>query len=351
MNARWLRAVSVAIVAMATLLMASVARAATIVACVGDSITAGAWPSDLGTLLGSGYMSNGYGVPGTTLLKNGSYPYWNTQQFTTSHSVGPNIVVIMLGTNDSMPMNWNAHSGEFAGDYEAMIDSYSALASKPRIFITLPPPASDNNQFSISGTTIETDILPLIRQTAAKKGVGLIDVFDAFGGHNPDSTLYIGDGVHPSATGSQKIAATVFAAITAPPDAGSGSTDAAATGDDAAVSSDAAGGTGDSAPGSGGSSGASGSGGASGAPGSGGASGAPGSGGSAGSQASPGSGGTSSTTGAGGAGGTSGAASNPPANEGGGCSFTLATVPVGQGAAWSIALLVAFALRRRRTWC
>ena len=350
MNARWLRAVSVAILAMATLLTASVARAATIVACVGDSITAGAWPSDLGTLLGSAYMSNGYGVPGTTLLKNGSYPYWNTQQFTTSHSVGPNIVVIMLGTNDSMPMNWSAHSGEFAGDYEAMIDSYSALASKPRIFITLPPPASNNNQFSISGTTIETDILPLIRQTAAKKGVGLVDVFDAFGGHNPDSTLYAGDGVHPSATGSQKIAATVFAAITAPPDAGTGSTDAA-TGDDAAVSSDAAGGTGDSAPGSAGSSGAPGSGGSSGAPGSGGASGAPFSGGPAGSQASAGSGGSSSTTEAGGAGDSSGAASNPPANEGGGCSFTLATVSEGQGVAWSIALLVAIALRRRRTWC
>jgi acyl-CoA thioesterase-1 len=357
---------------MATVLTAGVARAATIVACVGDSITAGTWPSDLGTDLGSAYTVNNYGVSGTTLLKNGSSPYWNTQQFTDSQSAMPDIVVIMLGTNDSMPQNWGTYSGQFAGDYEAMVDTYAALASKPRIFLNLPPPASDNNMFSISGTTIKNEILPLIRQTAAKKGVGLIDVWDAFGGDNADSSLYIGDGVHPSATGAQLIADTVFAAITAPPDAGTGSTDAgstdaASTPDAAAVSSDAAGGTGDSAPGSGDATGAagsggasgvpdsgsapgaSGSGGASGAPGSGGASGAPDSGGGLGSKALPDSGGSSSTTGAGGA-GSSGAASNPPSNQSG-CSSSLAIVPVAQGAAWSIALIVAVALRRRRTWC
>jgi acyl-CoA thioesterase-1 len=333
MNSRWLRTVSVVVLALATLLTTHLARAATIVACVGDSITAGAWPGKLGTLLGNTYTTNNYGVSGTTLLKNGDVPYWNTQQFKDSHTVMPNIVVIMLGTNDSKPQNWGTHSGEYVGDYEALIDSYTALASKPRIFLNLPPPAGTNG-FGISGMIIETEILPLVKQVANQKGVATIDIFSAFGGHNFDPTLYgsAADQVHPGDTGAQKIADTVYAAITAPPDAGTGATDAAATTDARAVAPDAAGGTGGSAQGSGG------------------ASGAPGSGGSAGSQALPGTGGSSTTTGAGGTGGSSGAASSPAPDDGG-CSCRLANAPSDRGAVGSIALLVAIALRRRRTWC
>jgi acyl-CoA thioesterase I len=210
------------------LVAAPSARAAIAVACVGDSTTAGSgWPEKLGTKLGAGYTSTNYGVGGTTLLKKGDFTYWNTGAFTQSHQSGPAIVVIMLGTNDSKPQNWNTHKGEFAADYEALIDSYSALPSHPQIFLNLCPPAGTNG-FNISGTVIETEILPLIRQVAAAKGVGLIDVFSAFGGHNLDPTLYgsAGDQVHPNGgTGGQRIADTVYAALKAAPDGGG--TDAA----------------------------------------------------------------------------------------------------------------------------
>ena len=136
-------------------------------------------PASSGRFLGNAYTTNNYGVSGTTLLKKGDVPYWNTQQFTDSHTVNPNIVVIMLGTNDSKPQNWGTHSGEYATDYEALIDSYTVLASHPRIFLNLPPPAGTNG-FGISGTIIENEILPLVRQTATKKGTGLIDIFSAF---------------------------------------------------------------------------------------------------------------------------------------------------------------------------
>jgi acyl-CoA thioesterase I len=337
MNARWLRVVSVAVWAMACLLTTQLARAATIVACVGDSITAGAWPGKLGTVLGNAYTVNNYGVSGTTLLKKGDVPYWNTGQFTQSHTVMPNIVVIMLGTNDSKPQNWGTHSGEYATDYEALIDSYTVLASKPRIFLNLPPPAGTNG-FGISGTIIENEILMLVRQTATKKGAGIIDVFSAFGGHNFDPTLYgsAADQVHPGDKGAQVIADTVAAALRAPPDAGAAPSDAAAEGSraDATVMIDAAGGTGGSAGGNSG--------------GSGGAAGAPTGGGSAGSPATPGAGGSSATPGSGGSGGSSSASSDPAAEEGG-CSCRLATVPGDRRAAWAALLVVLIAARRRRT--
>ena len=76
--------------------------------------------------------------------------------------------------------------------------------------------------------------MPLIRQVAAAKGVAVVDVFSAFGGHNFDPTLYgsAGDQVHPNTTtGGQRIADTVYAALKAAPDGGaadapSGATDA-----------------------------------------------------------------------------------------------------------------------------
>jgi len=334
MSTRWLRILSVGVSAMGCLLTNELARAATIVACVGDSITAGAWPGKLGTLLGNAYTTNNYGVSGTTLLKKGDVPYWNTQQFTDSHTVNPNIVIIMLGTNDSKPQNWGTHSGEYAGDYEALVDSYTALASHPRIFLNLPPPAGTNG-FGISGTIIENEILPLVRQTAIKKGTGLIDIFSAFGGHNFDPSLYgsTSDQVHPNDTGAQKIADTVYAAITAPQDAGAG--DAAAP-KDAAAQIDAAGG------GTGGSNGASG---AAGSPGAGGA------GGAAGGPIVPGTGGSSMSAGSGGSGGSGGTSAGPsaPAADDSGCGCRLAAAPSDRGAWWAIALFLAIRARRRRS--
>ena len=46
----------------------------------------------------------------------------------------------MLGTNDSKPFNWNAHKGEFVGDYEALIDSVRGVAEPPQD-LSQPVPA------------------------------------------------------------------------------------------------------------------------------------------------------------------------------------------------------------------
>src|SRR5450432_72554 len=146
---------------------------------------------------------------------------WTTGAFTQSHSSNPDIVVIMLGTNDSKPQNWNTHKGEFVGDYEALIDSYAALPSHPKIYVTLCPPAGTNG-YAIVGSVIENEILPDIKQIAQEKGVPTIDVFTAFGGHNLDQSLYgsPADLVHPNAKGAQRIADTVYAALKAAPSDG-----------------------------------------------------------------------------------------------------------------------------------
>jgi len=98
-------------------LVSSTCQAQTKVACIGDSITAGyglsnpgadSYPAQLQSLLGSGYKVNNYGWSGTTVQKTGDSPYWNVSYYNDSRNWAPNIVVIMLGTNDSKSWNWNA---------------------------------------------------------------------------------------------------------------------------------------------------------------------------------------------------------------------------------------------------
>ncbi len=80
------------------------------VACVGDSITAGAglsnpgesaYPAVLGQFLGPAYEVQNYGVSGSTLSRDGDRPYVMTPQYAAARESLPQVVVIALGTNDS----------------------------------------------------------------------------------------------------------------------------------------------------------------------------------------------------------------------------------------------------------
>lgn len=178
------------------------------VACVGDSITAiSGYPSDLQTLLGADYSVGNFGVSGSTVLLDSWEPYMNQSEFQEALDFQPNIVIIMLGTNDDLQM-LRPSNASFEEDYAKLIAAFQQLKSKPQIWIVEPPPIFSNSS-DLSIPYFNGVIIPKIEAIANKMNLPLIDVFDAFGDHSD----YFVDGVHPNSQGAALIASEVYKAI------------------------------------------------------------------------------------------------------------------------------------------
>jgi acyl-CoA thioesterase I len=189
------------------------------VACVGDSITAGAgagpkeaYPAVLGKLLGEKYEVGNFGCSGATLMKKGDKPYWKVDQFTKSDAFAPDIVVIMLGTNDTKKQNL-PHVDEFTADYKDLVAHYRALPSKPQVYVVAIPPITKPS-FNMVPEASGGQIVPLIRKVAEENKTPLVDVFAAFKDHAAE--YLTGDGCHPNPAGHAAIAKAVAEAITKP---------------------------------------------------------------------------------------------------------------------------------------
>jgi len=188
------------------------------VACVGDSITWGdkledhdynCYPAVLGRVLGSKFETRNFGVNGATLLKHGDGPYWKTGAFQEAQDYNPDVVIIMLGTNDSKPQNWQ-YRLEFMSDLKAMINKFKYLPSEPKIWLCTPCPVYGNGQWGITPKVVEDQIIPIIQQTAEDCDVPLIDIFSAMNHH----AQWFPDLVHPNAEGAEFMARTIATALT-----------------------------------------------------------------------------------------------------------------------------------------
>lgn len=171
------------------------------VACVGDSITYGSgYPDILQSLLGNHYSVSNFGVNGAAVTLNSSKPYMNLPVFRSAKISQPDIVVIMLGTNDAKPSNYS-NINEFIADYETMIHQFQSLQSTPDIYVVEPPPIG-NNTLGLSNESLVQNVIPGIDQVAENNGLSVINVYSALTNH----IEYFGDGVHPNQDGAQIIA-------------------------------------------------------------------------------------------------------------------------------------------------
>ena len=186
-------------------------QAITRVACVGDSITEGlgtdpgrSYPEQLQKLLGDRWEVGNFGISARTLLRKGDLPYWNESIFRKAQAFQPNIVIIMLGTNDTKPNNW-VHSSDFAADYTALVKTFLDLPSQPTVYICKPIPAPEPNERIIQQQ------IRILKKLATELPVKLLDMHSAL---EPYPEL-IPDDIHPNSAGAAVLAATAARAITA----------------------------------------------------------------------------------------------------------------------------------------
>lgn len=189
---------------MHALLLAAVAI--TRVACVGDEITLGvglpggqSYPDRLGRLLGATNYVVSFGREGATLRDGG--------EIARLREFRPDVVIVMLGSNDAAPDVWRERADEFVPAYKGLVERLRALPSRPQVWLCTPPPATA--RAAGARDTVAHTVAPLVRQAARESGAGLIDVFRAL---EVRDELFSRDGA-PNADGAAVIAETVAAAV------------------------------------------------------------------------------------------------------------------------------------------
>jgi lysophospholipase L1-like esterase len=187
------------------------------IACVGNSITEGSgipdkvndsWPAQLQKLLGDEYTVLNAGHSGRTMLKKGDFPLWVEPAFKNAVEMVPDIVFILLGTNDSKPWNWE-FKNEFVPDYLSMIDTFRVVNPDVQIYACLPPPAF-SVQWGIRDSVITTDQIPMLRHIADSVQVDTVDFYTPFIERN----ALFPDDIHPNAEGSWEMAKVAYKTMT-----------------------------------------------------------------------------------------------------------------------------------------
>ena len=188
------------------------------VACIGDSITWGftllapwrdSYPALLGRRLGDGYEVRNFGYNDASARFDADTPYVRKRVYRESLEWNPDIVLIMLGSNDTKKRNWDP--GIFRRDYEALVRSYMELPSRPRVILIAPIQLFLVGSIPLMGLypdTLEEGVRPAIRLAAIELGLELVDLKDLF-----TDRQYMIDGVHPQRKGASMLADAIYSAI------------------------------------------------------------------------------------------------------------------------------------------
>lgn len=187
------------------------------VACVGDSITFGdqvkqrtenCYPAVLGRALGDKYDVRNFGACGASASRNAWHNYWKLKEFRASLEFKPNIVVIMFGTNDTNPKNWQRTQNTITKAFNELIDTYSALETKPKIYLCLPVECFGSKYADEACLKM---VRKEIRAVAKERGIEIINMYAALKGKKE----LFPDNLHPNAEGARIMAEKVFKKIAA----------------------------------------------------------------------------------------------------------------------------------------
>lgn len=176
------------------------------ITCVGDSLTFGtgisedpnntkettSYPKQLAQKLGSGFKVNKQGIAGISILQDnhpgiiksmdGKFRGSETAGvgYYSSVATNPDIVIIMLGTNDNIVdanLNWTPEKLEqFKAVYTDLVQSYLALDCNPTVVLASIPVTHENHaNYNVSQTKIPL-LREIYKEVAAEYGLSVIDI-------------------------------------------------------------------------------------------------------------------------------------------------------------------------------
>jgi arylsulfatase A-like enzyme/lysophospholipase L1-like esterase len=196
------------------------------VACLGDSITFGAgviareqnsYPAQLAALLGDRYDVRNFGVGSATLLADGDKPYGKSPQFQAAIQFDPDIVLLLLGANDTCGAprnNWD-RSASFVSDARRLLQSLHRPGR--RVLVALPAPMLPDTPGLKPARKADLEarrprleqIRTWWREAAQAEAAEVVDLAGTLA---PEPEL-VSDGVHPTSAGYGRIAARFHDAI------------------------------------------------------------------------------------------------------------------------------------------
>lgn len=191
------------------------------IACVGDSITFGAYlenrksvcyPTVLQNMLGGHFQVRNFGFNGATVQNTGDRPYRKQAKFQKSLDFAPDIVLIMLGTNDTKTENWT-DIDTFMKEYEAFIGCYEELPSSPQIVLMTSSAVFGNGKkrraYTIADEKVKQEREQIIK-LGKERNMQVIDIYELTK-KNPQ--WYRLDGVHPDKEGAKAIGEYVCSSL------------------------------------------------------------------------------------------------------------------------------------------
>lgn len=188
------------------------------IACVGDSITWGftllkrnkhSYPAVLQSLLGDDYQVYNFGFNDSTAREDSEVPYIKRKVFQRAHEIQPDIVLIMLGSNDTKEINWNEE--KFREGYTKIVDTFLNMEHRPKVYLMTPPRIFrklDLKPLMLHNSVLKNKIIPIIKEIAAEKALDVIELHPIL-----KSRGYYTDGIHPDKEGARMLAEAVYQAL------------------------------------------------------------------------------------------------------------------------------------------
>lgn len=191
-------------------------------ACLGDSLTYGhmwqnqAYPVYLSNLVSDKYDVGNFSYNGLSItgyggsFDNPDERYIKRNEYKQSLEFAPDIIAIMLGTNDAT--GWTNAQDIFEDEYRVLLDSYLELFPDVRVIMMVSPPCISPNQFSIPNDIIKENVNPIQRDLADDYGFEVLDLREEFEEVEGYESKYLrpNDGVHFTVEGAEYVASRVW---------------------------------------------------------------------------------------------------------------------------------------------